>query len=80
MKKMAMKIKEAFTFDNGKWIAELSTLQCHKGRLRLQNGKEYANVQAFIKACTPHYSEDEDCELTHWTYRTKTQKVIIFND
>lgn len=75
-----MKIRDAFTFENGKWVAEISILKYFKGEFRLKSGKTFANVQAFIKACTPHYSDDIDHELTHWTYQTKTDKVIILND
>jgi hypothetical protein len=75
---LGMKLADAFSKTNGKWITELSTLQCHQGKICLQSGKVYANVDAFIKDCISHYSKDEDRELTHWTFAGG--KVVIFND
>ncbi len=75
-----MKIKDAFTFDNGKWIAEVSDLEDYRN-ISLQSGQRFASIQEFIdKECTPHYTDDLDHELTHWTYNKGKTKVVIFND
>jgi hypothetical protein len=73
-----MKLADAFHKQGDKWVAELSDLQDFTGRLCLQSGKEYASLDAFMRACTPHYTDDLDHELTHWTFMG--DKVTIFND
>jgi len=73
-----MNIRDAFHEHDGRWVAELSDLSQFRGPLTLQSGKVYANLDAFMRDCRPHYTNDEDQELTHWTFMGN--KVTIFND
>jgi hypothetical protein len=73
-----MKLADIFHKQGEKWVAELSDFQEVRGKIVLQSGKEYASLDAFMGACTPHYTDDLDHELTHWTFMG--DKVTIFND
>jgi hypothetical protein len=77
-KELPVKIRDAFHKQGDKWVAEISDLSQFTGRLRLQSGKVYANLNAFMNHCTPHYTDDLDHELTYWTFGG--DQVTIFND
>ena len=73
-------IADLFTKSEKHWAACLSDLMANfSGPFRLQSGKQYDNINAFLDDCHEH--RDQENDITHWEYVTENgERVMIFND